>query len=142
MRYILHPGVVTSTNDGDRHPVSAVQLATLYGVKLEDCLIFALRMYREQEGDIHLFPRTDGNYTLPDKPVTYADLAAAFEGVNTEFLRPGFVLGKVREVDYLHLEVQKLRELLGRCSICISDQLQRGRDIAGLLQDINDAGGA
>lgn len=67
---MLHPGRVTSRNDGQRHYISALRLAELYGVNLRDCVVCdalsdpSWRAYREQAGDIHLHPRADGDYRL------------------------------------------------------------------------------
>lgn len=38
-RYLLCPGYVRSRTDGDRHHVGADQLARLYGVRMDECLI-------------------------------------------------------------------------------------------------------
>ena len=65
MRYILHPGHVLSKNDDDLHFINAHQLAKLYGVDIRECVFGDMPGYREQEGDIHLRPQYDGNYTLP-----------------------------------------------------------------------------
>ena len=66
MRYILHPGDVKSRTDGDWHYIDAFQLAKLYGLNIRDCIIFAGSNasvgYVEIEGDIHLYPRYDGDY--------------------------------------------------------------------------------
>lgn len=65
MRYVLHPGYVTSKNDGDRHFIGGPRLARLYGVDIRQCVFGDTPEYREQEGDVHLIPRISGNYTLP-----------------------------------------------------------------------------
>lgn len=64
-RYVLHPGWVTSKFDGDRHFIEGPTLARLYGVNILDCVFIDELQYREQEGDIHLFPQYSGDYTLP-----------------------------------------------------------------------------
>ena len=74
-RYVLMPGYVVSKNDGDRHYVSAAQLAFLYKVDMRDCYIYnpdnyrtesEFRMAQERMADlIKLAPRYDGDYTLP-----------------------------------------------------------------------------
>lgn len=69
-RYVLHPGWVTSKTDGDRHYISASHLAHLYGLRLADCIVMhddepGVRGYQQQSGDVHLYPRYDGNYSLP-----------------------------------------------------------------------------
>lgn len=68
-RYILFPGRVRSRTDGDIHFVGAVKLARLYGVPLDKCLVVRgdnYRYYKKLPGDICLFPRSDGNYKLPE----------------------------------------------------------------------------
>ena len=75
-RYILHPGYVTSKNDGERHYISGLRLMQLYGVNRRDCTIIegdgfrSLSKYRGQPGDVHLHPRRDGDYRLPVLPET------------------------------------------------------------------------
>lgn len=67
--YVLHPGFVRSRSDGQEHYISAAQLASLYGVKARDCLIYpadeiAQRLWRDLPGALHLSPRGDGDYSL------------------------------------------------------------------------------
>lgn len=73
-RYAIYPGQVLSRNDRDPHYISARQLASLYGVKLEDCLVVMptdysqphLRAFIARAATlIALHPRMDGDYTLP-----------------------------------------------------------------------------
>lgn len=67
----LHPGHVTSRNDGDVHYIDSGQLARLYGVKRRDCVV--VYQNRRVKGinneawraGIHLYPKADGNYTHP-----------------------------------------------------------------------------
>ncbi len=76
-RYVLHPGTVESRNDGQRHYVSAAQLADLYKVSLRDCIIyptgddtdsrFKRQAWRDPVGAVHLRPRYDGVYNLPGR---------------------------------------------------------------------------
>ena len=68
VRYVLHPGHVLSATDGQTHFINGARLAVLYGLNLRDYqrAVFAgERGYRELPGDVHLYPRRDGNYTLP-----------------------------------------------------------------------------
>ena len=65
-RYVLHPGYVYSRNDGDRHFVGAVDLARLYGVRLSDCLVDRDGRFEHVTAVIHLRPRFDGDYRLPE----------------------------------------------------------------------------
>lgn len=64
--YILNPGYVTSKTDGQRHYISAVQLAELYRVDMRDCTIYQPGLVvKSPRPTRHLYPRFDGNYTLP-----------------------------------------------------------------------------
>jgi hypothetical protein len=81
LRYALHPGWITSRTDGDRHFITAGQLAALYGVPVRKCLIIPDESTsqwgsRKQDRDrlvryagelklIALAPRHDGDYSLP-----------------------------------------------------------------------------
>ena len=75
-RYVLCPGYVRSRNDGQRHYVGPMDLARLYGVRIEQCEIYEpaqwwpesyYRMAEERiRGLIKLAPRWDGNYTVPN----------------------------------------------------------------------------
>ena len=66
--YVLHPGYVTSKNDGDRHFIDAPTLAKLYGVPLHQCLIYDIRRPENIKGFVdnpnfkHLRPRYNGHY--------------------------------------------------------------------------------
>lgn len=42
-RYVLHPGPVESISDGQYHFIDASQLASLYGVPLDECYIVDYR---------------------------------------------------------------------------------------------------
>lgn len=69
-KYILCPGYVTSRNDGQRHYITAARLARLYGVRYQECLIddevsHLTRGLHVLPGDVRLYPRYDGDYTLP-----------------------------------------------------------------------------
>ena len=69
VRYVLHPGYVTSANDRQTHFIGGPRLASLYGLNIGDRnrVVFGdAPTYREQPGDVHLRPRRDGNYTLPN----------------------------------------------------------------------------
>lgn len=68
--YVLHPGWVSGKFDGDRHYISAIRLAELYGVPIHKCVIgpgtdLDVRQWIEPVGAVHLRPRHDGNYVLP-----------------------------------------------------------------------------
>lgn len=72
VRYIIHPGWVKSASDGDLHYITAGKLMSLYQLNLRDPNVhyvidrdgkgFGIG---ETPGDIHLYPRFDGNYSLP-----------------------------------------------------------------------------
>lgn len=71
-KYILVGGYVTSRNDGDRHYISPLQLASCYNVNPSECILIpgkrlrTLKLAKEQFPDIiELNPRDDGNYRLP-----------------------------------------------------------------------------
>lgn len=77
-KYALHPGMVTSKRDGDRHFIDAHQLARLYGVRPSECVVVPWNVEQGRERQhqllleriermdlIHLHPRYDGNYKLP-----------------------------------------------------------------------------
>lgn len=84
-RIFLHPGMVTSRNDGDRHYIKAAVLASLYRVNLQDCIVvdgdrvptnWIITCLTRDNGhiypvhmtalpdDVHLYPRLDGKYPL------------------------------------------------------------------------------
>jgi len=74
MSIFIYPGHVVSSNDGDRHYITAPQLAHLYGVDTRECIVvtpinhsrvFAGR--HKKEDDIHLYPREDGKYIKLEK---------------------------------------------------------------------------
>lgn len=65
VRYIVHPGTVMSRNDRDRHFISAPRLAALYGVRDYVVVDDDRPGFRAEPGDVHLYPRFDGDYRLP-----------------------------------------------------------------------------
>lgn len=81
VRYLLCPGQVKSRTDGDWHHIGARDLARLYGVRLDECLMLPdpgrerfscerLRLLKrcESGGDlVQLRPRGDGDYCIPEK---------------------------------------------------------------------------
>lgn len=66
MKYILHPGWVTKTN-GSWRWISGKELSRLYHIPWDQCFLFHRSIHRIKPNspDIHLYPRKDGNYTLP-----------------------------------------------------------------------------
>lgn len=64
-KYILYPGCVVSTYDGQRHYISASKLASLYGVDMRECVIWDIGLFPTRNKNlIVLFPRDDGVYSL------------------------------------------------------------------------------
>lgn len=70
IKYLLQPGWVVSSTDQQDHYVDFRQLAWLYGVPLDECVIETERNVRlgwkSPEGLIALRPRYDGNYKLKE----------------------------------------------------------------------------
>jgi hypothetical protein len=72
-RYVLHPGWVTSVNDGDRHYISADKLMSLYGLDWNQrrrSVVYGKWRWASApalEGDVHLHPSPDGMYSLPEE---------------------------------------------------------------------------
>ena len=76
LRYALHPGWVISKRDGQDHYISHQQLAWLYRLNPDQFVVIddrgmdrreytrAMRKTEELKL-IHLYPRFDGDYTLP-----------------------------------------------------------------------------
>ena len=60
-KYVLCPGYVVSQFDGQEHYVSDRELADLYGVKLQDCMLETDRT-RTDDSVIYLRPRSNGDY--------------------------------------------------------------------------------
>lgn len=64
-KYAIHPGEITSKNDGDVHYISEKQLIRLYQVNPNDCI-----NWKDAEGKyedyIHLYPNYDGNYNIKE----------------------------------------------------------------------------
>lgn len=82
-RYVVCPGEVTSQTDGQRHYIGAMQLMRLYGVRPEECEIYEpapwwtqsyyLEVEKRQQGMIRLYPRYDGDYSLPSNALNSGD---------------------------------------------------------------------
>lgn len=64
MRFILHPGYVTSIYDSERHYITGPQLAMLYRVPYNVCIDASNEGYVLMDGDVHLHPRHDGKYDI------------------------------------------------------------------------------
>lgn len=75
LRYAVHPDFVISKSDGGVHYIDARQLAWCYRLHPDQYIViddsmdrrtYAVQMRRAEElGLIHLYPRFDGDYTLP-----------------------------------------------------------------------------
>ena len=72
VRYVLHPGYVTSASDGQEHFIDGPRLARLHGLNiLNRNVVFGDKPgLRDLPGDIHLRPRFDGDYSVftPEAP--------------------------------------------------------------------------
>jgi hypothetical protein len=62
IKYVLHPGFITSRTDGDRHYIGDAQLARLYGVPMSECIKHGVL---PGFNGIDLHPQYDGDYSLP-----------------------------------------------------------------------------
>lgn len=58
-KYVLHPGFITSVNDGDRHFIDALTLARLHCVDINDCYVVRhpTREHGFASSGKHLYPR-------------------------------------------------------------------------------------
>lgn len=66
-KYAIHEGFVTSKNDGERHFITFTQLCYLYRLNPRECLNWVKSgLGNRYEDFIHLFPRYDGDYVLPE----------------------------------------------------------------------------
>lgn len=69
IKYAVYPGHVRSVNDDDTHFISFTQLCRLYGVNREECVNMHdtyKRMGVDTTNLTKLYPRSDGDYRLPD----------------------------------------------------------------------------
>lgn len=74
-RFALHPGPVTSQNDGDEQYVTVGQLAKLYQLAFNEYIVWRPHLNypgvdaynRPYEDFIHLYPRHDGQYGRPEE---------------------------------------------------------------------------
>jgi hypothetical protein len=69
LRFVVCPGYVTSRHDGQRHYVSALQLAGCYRLARDEFDVALddepwMRRAAQRDGLIPLFPRDDGRYAL------------------------------------------------------------------------------
>jgi hypothetical protein len=66
-KYAIHPGYVISDYDGETHYITVNKLATLYGLKPRQYIVWDDKrpetfVGRNKRDYIHLYPRCDGNY--------------------------------------------------------------------------------
>ena len=71
-KYLIRPGYIYSTNDKDKHFISAIMLINLYRVNPRECVIEHPAMHYQPEPDlIILEPQADGSYSIPDSTPNY-----------------------------------------------------------------------
>jgi hypothetical protein len=69
-KYALYPDYIISKTDGEKHYITAKDLARLYGVKMSECIIVETLddiLSTRDKDLIALYPRYDGDYILPEK---------------------------------------------------------------------------
>ena len=71
LRYAVHAGWVTSPNGGRRHFIPASRVAELYGLKRGEWFDSEAWMGTKRSSFIHLYPRDDGDYTLPARRYSF-----------------------------------------------------------------------
>lgn len=70
MRYVIHPGWITGTDDEPVY-VDAQTLVQLYGLSGHTYVVApppdttAYEWFANRADDVHLYPREDGKYELP-----------------------------------------------------------------------------
>jgi hypothetical protein len=64
-KYALHPGWVTSQQDGDFHFIGVSKLVRLYELRPDEFIYWKNDYGRIWEDYIHLWPRDDGKYGRP-----------------------------------------------------------------------------
>jgi hypothetical protein len=72
-RYAVHPGYVTSRNDGQDHYLGFMRLCQLYRVAPAECVDMSQeKNWRGMDVSnlVRLTPRYDGNYALPNSQVS------------------------------------------------------------------------
>jgi hypothetical protein len=70
VRYVVHPGAVTSVYDGGDHFISYARLIELYQVSATHCkssLLPHLPAWTEEYRIVHLYPLESGYYVLPER---------------------------------------------------------------------------
>lgn len=60
-KYVLCPGYVVSGFDNKEHYISEIELADLYGVRLQDCILETSEVITDASV-IYLRPRANGDY--------------------------------------------------------------------------------
>lgn len=68
-RVVIHPGFVRSVTDGDVHYLTGYTLRRLYGLEHYANVVIlsptSMLGFRNQKGDIHLYPSGVGRYERP-----------------------------------------------------------------------------
>jgi hypothetical protein len=62
IRFVLHPGEITSPTDGDRHYIPAHELARLYEVDMRECVVVpdhGLLVGTRSAELLHLYPKNN-----------------------------------------------------------------------------------
>jgi len=65
IKYVLHPGIGASWKSGDQYFIDAPELARLYGVDINQCLVAKPGQPGRNDHLWHLYPREDGWYPYP-----------------------------------------------------------------------------
>ena len=72
--YVLVPGYVISKRDYDKHYINAKQLQRLYRVNPANCIEaptgLRARGWKPPADAVFLYPRSDGDYSLPTTTTT------------------------------------------------------------------------
>jgi hypothetical protein len=61
-RYVLYPGLVAAGSEGNLRFIGASALARLYGVDIQDCMVFDPAQRSDYDGCddcVHLYPRDE-----------------------------------------------------------------------------------
>lgn len=74
VRYVIHEGPISSTQDGDVHYLNYIQIMDLYGVDRSHCRLASAHDYgvgvglwSDEYRIVHLYPQANGDYSLPER---------------------------------------------------------------------------
>lgn len=107
IRYCIHPGPITSKNDGEQHFISAAQLMGLYGVPRRECIIDQTEWKRSPDGGYHIDPDSPYYPHVPPQgaiclgPLFHGDYRqtlAELEGRPHLFDRPDYSANDMRRM--------------------------------------------